>query len=266
MIILDGKKLSEFGLICQPGHEHPMTPIFENLSLAIPGKDGLYVFGTEIRERLITLPLTLIEIDRVIRQQRLREFAAFLVDVYGKPRMIKLVFDYSPDKYYMVKCSEQMIPELLKSTGSFALPFTAYDPYAYSVVYADEVTWGSDVITFQSSYKLGHPGSAGTINITGPKTLDIYLDGLAIKPVVEISGSATSLSLSVNGYTINLPAFSNASWVIDCEKYTVLKNGSSEFGAVSLRDFILLPGNNPVQVAGSNINVTMRIKVRDKYI
>lgn len=264
MLSLDGIKLSEFGMILQPGLEHPMTPTIINKTLAIPDKAGIYYFGSEIGERKIKLPLAFIDKNKVLNQMRIREFADFLTDSYGKPREIKLVFDNAPYMYYIVMLSEQIIPDKVYTVSTFTVPFVAYDPYKYSVIYADEVRWGSKDITFMSHYKLGHSGSDGLKTIISPSILNIYTDGLVNKPVIEITGSATNLVIKANGYEINLDTFTNTSWVIDCETYTVKKNGVNTFLA-NLRDFILLKGNNQVQISGTGINITIHIKLRDKY-
>lgn len=263
MITLDGYKLSHFGLIGEK-QTNPMTPNFSNKTLSVPGRDGLYNFGTEINEKPLTFNIVAIDKNSNLLQVKLREFARFLVDDYGKPREIKLAYDYEPDKYYLAMLSAPIDPDRAARVGKFTLSLTAYDPYAYSVVYADEIRWGSNVITFQSHYKLGHSGSDGVKTITAPTTLNIYTDGLANKPVIEIAGSATNLKLSTNGYEINLGTFTNTSWAIDCETYTVKKNGVNTFLA-NFRDFILLKGNNQVQISGTGINISIHIKLRDKY-
>jgi predicted phage tail component-like protein len=265
MITLDGYSLRSFGLCCEK-QNHPITPNFKIKTMSIPGKVGLYEFGVEIQERETSFNIGIIDKDKTALQYKLRRFVAFLHDVYGKPRSIRLAFNYEPDKYYVVKISNRIEPDRVSRTGKFTLQFTAYDPYAYSSVYADEILWGSNVITFMSSYLLGHNGSDGLKTINAPTTLNIHVDGLAIKPVIEITGTATSLSLSVNGYNITFPSFTASEWIIDCDKYSVLKNGTNAFGLVSLREFILLPGNNSAAVTGTGINVTMRIKSRDKYL
>lgn len=244
-----------------------MTPNFENKTLSIPGRDGLYNFGSNIKERSLEFNLAAIDKDKNFLQQKLRVFTSFLFDAYGKPREIKLVYDYEPDKYYMVKVSSEIDVDRVSRTGKFSIKFTAYNPYAYSVVYADEITWGSEVITFESHYLLGHDGSSGLVHITEPfSSVDIYVDGLAIKPIIEIEGSSTELSIYLDEYEINLPAFSNTSWVIDCDKYTVLKDGSNGFNEVSLREFVLSPGMNYVGVSADTLDISIRIKSRDKYI
>jgi predicted phage tail component-like protein len=266
MIIINGKKLSEYGIICQRGYIHPSTPNISNKELSIPGKDGIYDFGVQVGERRFSFPLALINDNNTYLQHGIRAFIMDLFDHYGKPKTITLVFDYEPDKYYKARCTSQISPDKITRTGLFTIEFTAYDPYAYSQVLADEVLWGSNVITFQSSYKLGRGASDGLRTITGETTLNIIVDGIAVKPVIEIVGSGTNVVLTANGYTITLGTFTGATWVIDCDKYTVLKNGASAFGEVSLRDFILLPGSNTIEIAGMGINFTIRIKARDKYI
>ena len=265
MITLDGYTLRSFGLSCEK-QIHPLTPKYSNRTLAIPGRNGLYYLGTDIKEKPHSFMIGSIAKDKTFLQHRLREFIAFLHDNYGNPRAIKLSYVYEPDKYYTVMMSGQIDVDRVLRTGKFTLTFVSYDPYAYSEVYADEVLWGSNVITFQSSYKLGRGASDGLRTITGATTLNVLVDGIAIKPVIEMSGSGTNVVISSNGYNISLGTFTGATWVIDCDKYTVLKNGINTFGAVSLRDFFLLPGSNAVSITGAGMYFTIHIKARDKYI
>jgi predicted phage tail component-like protein len=265
ILLNDTYTLKDFGMICEPGHVNPLTPTFENKTIAIPGKHGLYNFGSEIRERVFQIPLIMIERDRTLMQHKMRDFISFLFDVYGKPKDIKLSFDYEPDKYYMIQCVSQIDAERVINTGRMSIGLVAYNPHAYSQIYSDEITWGNNVITFKSSYKLGHPGSDGLTAVTWPITLNVFVDGLAIKPEIEIAGSATNLVLSANGYIINIGTFTNNAWVIDCDKYTIKKDGLDTFIS-NLREFILLPGNNQISITGTGLNLTIRIKARDKYI
>lgn len=156
-------------------------------------------------------------------QAIVRNVSTLLLDQYGKPKTVKLVFDYEPDRYYMARFSGFISINRIAKAGLFPIPFKAYDPWAHSTVLADDVNWGSKVINFESSYTMEHTGSDGKKTITGPTTFNIYADGYAVKPIIEISGSATSLTVTNNGQSFTLPAFTNATWVIDCEKYTVLK-------------------------------------------
>jgi len=268
MVTLDDKyTFKDFGLIPLLGHSHPITSNFTNKTLKIPGKAGEYFFGTEIESKPFSIPLGVIERDRNLLQQKLNSLVAFLFDSYGKPRSIKMSFDYEPDVYYTVMIDGSIPIDRALISAQFEIPFIAHDPYKYSKVLADEITWGSEVITFESHYLLGHEGSDGLMRITEPfSSIDVYVDGLAIKPIIEIDGTTTALSIYLDEYEINLPAFSDSNWVIDCDKYTVLKDGVNAFGLVGLRDFILQPGMNYIGVYADTLDINIRIKSRDKYI
>ncbi|MBP1917180.1 phage-related protein [Lederbergia galactosidilyticus] len=263
MIILDGKNISEFGFEVEPGHEDPITPNMERKTLAIPGRPGLWDFGSEIREKPFSFPIKIMDRFHDNMQQAYNELVAFLFDEYGQPREIKMVREYEPDKFYMVKVVQQMIPERPAEDGTLNLPFVADDSYKYSNVFADEVTWGSEEITFEYHYLLGHESLGGSVNITSPQILNLSVEGLAVQPIFEIEGSANNLTISCGKYSFALPNFTNTSWSIDFEKYVVFKNGEDTM--IEIRKFYLMPGDNQVRINGNNINIDMRIKFRDKY-
>lgn len=264
MIILDDKHISEFGFEVEPSHEDPITPVFEHKTLAIPGRPGLWHFGTEMRQRQFNFPLILHERFHDSMQSAFNKLVAFLFDEYGQPRTIKMVREYEPDKFYTVKVVQQMLPERLTEEGNLILPLVADDPYKYSNIFADEVVWGSEIITFEYHYLLGHESTGGSVKITGPQSLNITVDGLAVQPIFEIRGTSVNLSISANGYSFELPAFVNISWIIDFEKYLVLREGQERM--IEIRDFYLMPGNNEVKITGDLIDIDMRIKFRDKYL
>ena len=267
MIIFDDTyTLDDFGLKLIYDHTHPISPTIELKALKIPGKNGLYYFDSETNERNFTLTFDIAENDIVLMQYKFNSFVKFLHEDNGKPRFVKMMFLYEPDKYYTVILNNSIEPTRAYALDQFELNLTAYDPYKYGLVYSDEVTWGSEAITFESSYLMGHTGSAGETNLTSSSTLYFYVDGLNIKPIITITGSATGLVLSNGTYSITFPNFTNATWVIDCEKYTVLKNNENAFGELSIRDFVLLQGNNEVLVIATTLNMTVSIKYRDKYL
>ena len=61
MIIFDDKHIFEFGFEVEPGHDDPITPIFEHKTLSIPGLPGLWNFGSETRERALSFTLIIME-------------------------------------------------------------------------------------------------------------------------------------------------------------------------------------------------------------
>lgn len=267
MITLDDNyKLEDFGVKALSVHQNPLTSDFNNKTVNIPGVPGRYDFGTEVDPKPFNITLEVVEKDKLLLQEKLNNFISFLVDDFGKPRPVKVIFNYEPDKFYTIKLNDQVDVDRIYSIGTFDLSFIAYNPYKYSTFYSDEVSWGSEVITFGSFLPLGHEGTAGETTITSNTTLDLLVSGLAIKPLIKINGSGNDVKLSVNGYEINLPNFTNASWEIDCDNYEVFKDEIDMFSEVELRDFILLPGNNSLNISGTNMNFDIDVVYRDKYM
>ncbi len=264
MIVLDGKRISEFGFDADPMHEDPITPIFEHKLMHIPGRPGAWDFGSEIKERPFSFNLRIHERFHDNMQQAFNELVAFLFDEFGKPREVKVVREYEPDKFITAKVMEAMIPERLTDEGELLLPFVAVDPYKYSNVFADEVYWGSQIVTFEYHYLLGREGINGSVKITSPQTINVKVDGIAVQPVFEIDGTANNLKIESGKYSFTLPNFNNAKWVIDFERYTVTRNGQHQF-IDDINEFYLMPGSNEVKITGSNINMNVKIKFRDKF-
>ncbi|MBL2663865.1 phage tail family protein, partial [Klebsiella pneumoniae] len=64
--------------------------------------------------------------------------------------------------------------------------------------------------------------------ITSPQTLSINNYGsLVVRPVIEISGSATSLTLTIKGESFSIGTFTNSTILIDAERYAAIKNGQN---------------------------------------
>ncbi len=266
MITLDGKTLKELGLIPLKEHLNPILPATQDMTLDMPEIHGLYHFNSKMGSKSFSIPVLIAEDNRNEVQTVATNLAAFLLDQYARPREIELKFIYEPDKFYKVKFTGQIDPERYGRLSNFVLPFTAYDPFKYAIVYAEELTWGNEELTFESMYTFGNTGTDGTVTITSPTSLNAYVEGYAIKPIIEISGSADNLTVTNGEQSFSMPSFSNVIWTIDCQSYTVKKYDANGFNDVRLREFILQPGSNEIKVDGTNINITMRIKYRDKWM
>lgn len=264
---IDGVRLADIGVHLLADSQEPMLPDVRSHTVTIPGRHGAYDFGAYFEPRPLTLSCGFnhqASFDHV--QTLIRNLSAIFLDAYGRPREVSVEYDYERGKYYKAKLASGVDINRIVRAGLFSVPLVAYDPYAYSTFSSDEVTWGNEEITFEYSYLLGHEGTGGSVRITSPTTQNIYVDGYAVKPIFEISGRATRLTIATNGYSFELPTFNNETWTIDCDKYTVLRNGKNAFGDMSLGEFILHPGSNVVSFGGSGMDVNVRIKFRDKYM
>ncbi len=258
--------LQDEGITVLLDSAEPALPAVRNLSVTVPGRHGAYDFGGYFEPREFTLNCVFPRQSYTELKRQIRAFVRRFVDDYGRPKTVKLRFGDEVDKYYNVRITDVIDVERAAERGFFALQLTAHDPYAYSTVANDEIVWGSEVITFEWHYLLGMGGTGGGVTINAPTTIDTYVEGERLRPVVEISGSATALTIDANGRAFSLPSFTNTAWVIDGENYTVTRNGNYDLAALT-GDFIeLVHGDNTIDVSGSNINVQMTIKYRDKYL
>ncbi|MCM3241332.1 phage tail family protein [Cytobacillus oceanisediminis] len=261
---LDGRDPREFGLIFLKDHFHPHTPEMRSKTLTIPGRPGAWDFGSEWDVRTFNLPFAIIEYNKLEMQRKIRAFVAFLLDSYGRPRVVKLTFDYDLDKYYSVKLASQISPERFFFAEQFEVPLVAYDPYAKSAVSSDKIIMESD--TPLMSDILWDTGLSER-RIIAPTTFSIVNNGTVALPFsYVVEGSGTNVKLSANGKTYTLGTFSNKIYEINGDMYTVKVNGVTDLTTTS-GDFIeLFPGSNVISVSGSNLNLTISESLTYKYI
>lgn len=264
-IKLDGKPLSDFGIELLSPHVHPAAPQTRDITLEIPGRHGLYHFGSTLGQRNFSFECGIIrELDTATLQQRLRQFVAFLLDAYGKPREIRLTFDYEADKYYAVKFAGDLVPERFFSVGSFALPFVAYDPMAKFIVPSDEIIMDTDIpvlsdITLDATY---------TFAVKGNTQFDVINDGTAaVRPDITIEGTADNIVVwnTLNGKTFFVNAI-NSTIEISGENYSVKQGGVSTLSKFEGEFLELMPGSNPLVITADNANLTMTFKFSHKYL
>src|SRR5690625_3900215 len=122
MIILDDKHISEFGFLVEPDFEDPITPYFDRKTMSIPGRAGIWDFGSERREKHFLYHLKVIDRFHDNMQQAFNKLVAFLLDDFGYPREVKLVREYEPDKFYKVKLVDRLLPERLIDESNLILP------------------------------------------------------------------------------------------------------------------------------------------------
>lgn len=270
-IKIDGVHLeNDLGLrVTIDGTEDELLPEVQEYSVNVPGRHGEYSFKSWMQPRNFSVRVLIPPQDtRISAQLVARELSRMFLNEFGNPKEVELIFDHDPDKFYTVKLSSNMAIERIRKAGFAEFELKAYDPYAYTTFHNDDVVWGSSDIFFSNTtltYGMEGAGGAG-INIHYPTSFNVSVGGFAVKPLITIIGSAESLTIDSNGYTIKLPSFSETVWEIDCDKYTVIKNGVNSFGDVSLRNFVLGVGLNEVKVTGSFIDVNIKITFRDKYL
>lgn len=267
-LTIDGKSLNQLGLALLPGFQHPAAPPIRDYTVSIPGRPGAYYFGSDIDPLEFNLPLIIKpQENRFELATSIRKMVSTFIDPYGKPKVVKLIYDYEPDKYYLAQYSGSLPIDRYFRMGKFELPLIAYDPHAYSVVESDKDILWEDEIPFMSDITFDF--GANSYTIIAPQTLNIDNQGsLVVRPIIEITGNAAALTLAINGESFSFGSFTNSTFLIDADRYAAIKNGQNFLFQLkgNLENLELMPGANAIQIGGSSLNVNIAFKYRAKYI
>lgn len=263
MIRLDNIPIKNFGLRVQPDHSHPLVGDMREKTMAIPGMPGVWDFGTDLGPKRFDIPLGVIEFDNFEKQRKLNEFVAFLFDPYGKPRELKLIFDYEPDKFYLVKIAAGFSPQRIMSFAFFVLPLVANKPHKRFMLPSDEIVMESDIpIMSDIMWDTG----LSNRKITRPQTFVIVNNGtVAIPFAFWMEGSGDNVSFATNGKTMAFETFQNKTFEIT-GNYTVKVDGVTDLTSINGVFLELLPGVNEITVGGSNLNLKISENLTYKYI
>lgn len=264
---IDDTKLQDIGVIVKLESQEDMLPSTQDLTLNIPGRHGAYDFGAWIQPRSFVLACRFEERGYDTLKEQIRRFVMLFLDTWGRPKTVRLRYGDEPDKYYNVRYSGSMPLQRLAGFGLFSVPLIAHDPHAYTTTSNEEVTWGSETVTFNNtSYTFGHTGGGQETVVTTPQSIPVYVSGLAVKPIIIIKGTGNNVRLNVGMQQCSLGSFTNTTWHIDLEEYTVTKNGGNGITDFIGDFFYFEPGENELRISGSNLNVTVQVKFEDKYM
>jgi predicted phage tail component-like protein len=260
--LLDGMSPQEMGLKTLRESQRPILPPTVDRSYTVPYMHGAYDFGADLAPLPLVLECAFNERNPYQLQRRISALSEFLLDGDGSPRTVPLIFELLPDRHYMVRYSGQLPINRAAGLGKFSLPFTAFDPYAYSIFDSDDINVDTPILV-DTAISLD---AAYNFAVNGPVTLSIENYGsLNVKPVIEIAGSFSTLSLTVGGVvtTYNVPM--SGTLVLDFQRRTarigstnVLLNTNARFG-------VLPRGVSTVTVGGTGLNFSMAIKFKAKY-
>jgi predicted phage tail component-like protein len=266
-LTIDGKKLSELKLALLPGFQHPAAPPVRDYTVSIPGRPGAYYFGSDIDPLEFNLPLIIKpQEDRYKLAAAIRKMVAAFIDPYGKPKEVKLIYDYEPDKYYLARYSGSMPIDRYFRMGKFELPLIAYDPHAYSILESTKELHWNDSILWMSDIPFNSKKTSYTVN--SPQRLAINNFGtMVVRPMIEIRGSADNFALTINNEKFSFGTLANAFLLIDAEKYAVMKDGKNFLFQINgdLEKLILKPGMNLSIISGTKMNLKIDFKFNPKY-
>lgn len=268
MITIDdtGQKYrpEDFGFRARLEHSVAHTAQISTTTQSIPGRVGMIPVKQEVGSKPITVVLKRVDNDESLANADTDRFLDVLFDDLYRPKTLKIILDYDKDKFINAQVTGGVESVRQSIISEMPLTFVAYDPRRYSVVHADEITWGNETLTFESNvYTLGHENPAVDFSVVGPQSISVTVIGLALQPTIEIEGTATDLVISSGGKKINVGSFSNTKWRIDTEKYIAYK-GSTET-MLEMDKFLLRNGTNSIGFGGKDINISVTIRFRDRW-
>lgn len=263
VLYLGDKTPRELGMRVLRESQRPIAPPTVDNIVSIPNMHGAYDFGAYLGPRQMPLECALVARNSIELQKLVSDLAAYLIGPDGKPKTMPLIFRNQPDRQYYVRYSGDLQINRAVGLGLFTLPFTAYDPFAYGVQStSDLLTWDTDY-TWDDDFSWSDDYS---FSFNGPGTVQINNFGkLNIEPVVEVTGSFSTLSLTIGGVVFSYISPMSGTLTIDFKRKTarigtqnVLQNTNANFGK-------LPPGTSDLIVGGTNLNVTVDVIFNAKY-
>lgn len=255
--------LSDLGFKWHREHEAMGQAKITHLSNHIPGQTGDWYFGSEMGARDYVFTLRVLDNNLTSLDEKIDKLNDILFDVYGKPQLLEIRFDYNQKVVYAY-FSEPVAPTTASILAKMSLKFTSFDGRKYSRNKASEVLWGSTSINFQSNYKLGDTGTgANGITITANKSIDSYVDGKAVKPSIKLVGSGTNVKITCAGKSITVGTFSNQTVTIDTEMFVAYFGGVERM--IDMDDFYIVP-NSKINVTGTGMNFVLTIDYQNVYM
>lgn len=256
----------DLGLHVKKGHEYPSIPSLTSKAKVIPGRPGAWDFGYEIGPRPFQIPLGFATKDLLKREAILSSINQFFLDARGKPRLIKMCFDYEPDKFILAKLQDGFTPLRTVSKAELTLTFIAYDPYKYSIIKNSELFWDNTALSMDSfTYYMDDEGTSASTLITASTVLNIEVLGHDIKPYIKIIGTGTSIMVRCGDAYVNVGTYAASKTIeIDCERYVAYINGVETM--LDMNEFWLMRGSNDVSIIGVNMNFTVSFDYRDKWL
>lgn len=212
--------LSPLGVLVLRDSKHDLLPATRDNAVSVPGRHGVYDFGSEFNQRVLELHVASRGvIDITQRAEIKRTLAKYLNPLTGTQ---PLIFADDIEKTYMVKYAGQIDLSLFKRWLEFTIPFT-----------------GEPIII--GSFEKQHIGSGILIN-----------DGTYEAPlIIRIAGAVTNPSVVVGGRTLTWTGVMVASDLleIDTENMTVRHNGINALAGYTGGFPRIQPGETAVTAA-----------------
>lgn len=264
---------SVYGVYWKSGARPLMPPMVPKTVTS--GASGVYDFGdnnyspVKISGKIVFFPT-----DAIDRKQKAREVAAWL----SSDKWEKLIFGDETDKFYYARTYEQIDLEALTTTGEANITFYC-QPFAYMAIDTSaDLTWEEADFPWitaipwvmSEAYTFAVTGNTDCVFENPGTRKTYYKSPQGSKFDIVITGSFTTLTLELNGKTLNYTeAVSNGIVTIDNVNMEVDLNGTNKLSKVTgdLGEFLeAIPGSNTLVVSGTGLNISILIDLTPEWI
>jgi predicted phage tail component-like protein len=236
---------ASFKLVCK-SVKRRLLPALKVKRIDLPGTSGVYDFDdNEYSLSVLTMKIQYIGTDYMELRTRARSIAAWL----STSTWAKLILNDEPDKYYLAKVTGEIDLQTLWESGTADITFDC-QPFAYSLI---EQILVVPLALVPTIYEFVNPGTR-LINYKSPQ-------GSKFK--MEVVGTFTTLTLAMNGRTLNYTQASNGTVTIDNVEMEAVLGAVNKFSVLSgdIETFLsVVPGNNTLSIGGTDLNITITIK------
>lgn len=230
----------------------PLRAARREKTMVVQGRHGAYRFpGETYDSKIVQVKFKSVDKTKVAARLKVREIAEWLS---GKGM---LWFDDEPDKCYNAVIYSDVPLDVNYILSGFIIQFECapFDSLKYK---ANDIILDSDLL-LDSRIRLDDSYSF-SINASG--TVEVNNFGtFAVRPVIEITGSFSTFSISIGGKTLNYTeAILNETVKIDNDLYTVKKGTTNKLSVITGdTDYFLelQPGVNEITINGTGLNCTV---------
>ena len=268
-----GIESSTYNLICKTT-KRQLLPAMRPKTKVINGKHGLYDFGNNDYEpKAHAKRLVYVGDDIEDLHSKKRQIAAWLHSTGFK----KLIFGDEPDKYDLARVVGGVDIDTLLTLGECEVVFEC-QPMSQCIFNTGTYIILDDVIPLNSDITLDNAANY-TFDVTASPTVIAFDNAGTIesnlqsqkgnKFDIKITGSFTTLSIAMNGKTINYNEAVSGTVVIDNINATIKTNGVNKISKCSgdLIDFLtIIPGENTVTITGTGLNCSVLFDYRYEYL
>ena len=206
--------LEPLGVLILRGSHQDLIPATREATVSIPGKHGLYDFGSEFAQRTFEFKVA---IEERLGEQTKQLLAKYLNPLAGKQ---PLVFANDINKTYMVKCAGQVVLDKFLNWLEFTIPFTV-DPIVVGSFEKHQIGSGTLLNdgTFESPVRVRIVGAVTNPSITIGVSILRWTGVLTVTDVLEIDtefmtvrlNGVNALSNYIGGFPKLLPGGTSVS-------------------------------------------------------